>query len=86
MDYKPVDVFAYAMIGFYIFDGSKPWRDIVSSSEIENRVIKGDRPNFSKKKISDFDRNLLTKCWDQDPKKRPGFQDIVLLLQNGVNK
>lgn len=44
--------------------------------EIGNAVLKGIRP-----KIDDYVplsyKNLIERCWDQDPKKRPSFDQIV---------
>eukprot|EP01098_Paradermamoeba_levis_P001584 TRINITY_DN11859_c0_g1_i1.p1 TRINITY_DN11859_c0_g1~~TRINITY_DN11859_c0_g1_i1.p1 ORF type:complete len:105 (+),score=33.08 TRINITY_DN11859_c0_g1_i1:128-442(+) len=27
-------------------------------------------------------KNLMTKCWSEDPKQRPSFLDILVLLKN----
>lgn len=78
-DFKPVDVFAYAMIGFYVLTGTKPW-DEMFSNDIENRVIKGDRPVIPKN-ISEANGDLITKCWGQNPRNRLTFDEIVKILK-----
>ena len=43
-------------------------------------MVKGGmRPKLDKSWPSKFS-NLLTRCWDRDPVKRPSFAEIVLEL------
>ena len=76
IDYRKVDIFAYAMILYYVFTGVKPWVNLVSVSEIEEKVLKGDRPEFTKQIESNI-KEIIINCWDPDPETRMPI-DIVL--------
>ena len=86
-----VDVFAFAVLLHCIFsddgatrldDDEKPPR---SPPQFMERVGKGARLTRIEG-IPDFYWDLITSCWDQDPKKRPSFQEIVGLLHENTEK
>ena len=82
LDYKNVDIYAYAMIIFYIWTGEKPWND-VEASRIETLVLTGKRPELSPEfmKINIYIADLIQACWNHDPTRRPSSREIVEKLQ-----
>jgi len=78
------DIFSFGIICYEIYSGSV-WshgRYGKNTSNILSKIA-GDpnfRPhtNFLKHK---WMKNLLISCWDNDPKKRPTFDEITLILK-----
>ena len=77
-DYKKVDVFAYAMILYYIFTGDKPWGNEMSVSEIETHVFNGERPPIEDKTSL---KELICQCWHADPNQRLFFDEVLTILK-----
>lgn len=47
------------------------------------KVIAGYRPSF-RYPVPDSYKNLIEECWDNDPNKRPSFNEIVHRLKNDI--
>lgn len=72
----PVDVYAYGMVLYNIFTLESPFHYLGSQVfKLTQLVIAGERPQF----LFDipFYQDLIIKCWDQNPEKRPSFDQIV---------
>ena len=62
-----------------------PFKDFKNTNEIYSEVVlKGNRPKIPSF-VSNFYRQLIEKCWSQDPNERPSFDEIVDHLKNNVN-
>ncbi|XP_025423425.1 activated Cdc42 kinase-like isoform X3 [Sipha flava] len=75
------DVWAYGVTLWEMFSyGFQPWAALTGQQILE--AI--DEPNFQRLEQPDccpieyFD--VMTKCWQHDPSKRPRFADLVLML------
>ncbi len=73
------DVYSYGIIIWEICTREMPYEYINDKETILYRVcFKNERPNLKRlgndtpEKIKD----LMIKCWDHDPNKRPGFDNI----------
>ena len=75
------DVYAFAFIMYEIITNEQPFAECKSVEEIKTKVINGIRPKFPYP-ISDAYQDLIERCWNQDPSKRPTFDEIVDELQN----
>lgn len=73
------DVYAYSMIAYELILNKEPFKGETTNS-IFNKVSQGIRPKFSEQ-IGDSYKNLIKKCWSQDPDKRPSFEEIVKELK-----
>lgn len=69
---EKVDVFSYAFILYKLFERKEDKKPLFLP-----RIIRGERPSFFNCDISDKYIELIEKCWDQDPEKRPSFDEIV---------
>ena len=83
-----VDVYSYGVMLYFIFvsmtDGNFQLDDgqaIRSMQSFLFRIIKGKRLE-KKDCIPKIYWELITKCWDQQPEKRPSFSEIVKELKN----
>jgi serine/threonine protein kinase len=85
----PCDVYAFAMIFYELIVGKPPFydrpelRDVrdekVASFKLTRMVLDGERPDLNAEMITDEQVDVLSACWDDDPKKRPTFE---MLLRN----
>ncbi|XP_062850476.1 receptor-interacting serine/threonine-protein kinase 1 [Trichomycterus rosablanca] len=71
------DVYSFGIVVWVIMTTHEPYEIASSQAQISNCVCQGDRPNESL--IPDSAptemSSLMKKCWDQDPVKRPTFQE-----------
>ncbi|KAK8834976.1 hypothetical protein M9Y10_018679 [Tritrichomonas musculus] len=77
---KAGDVYAYGILLYQLITLQTPFEGY-SFYKIICDVPKGIRPSF-KFEIPTCYKNLIERCWDNDPDKRPSFEDIVDLLEN----
>ncbi|KAK8870875.1 hypothetical protein M9Y10_008773 [Tritrichomonas musculus] len=77
---KACDVYAFAFIVYEIMTSEVP---LIGSNryQVMWNIMKGIRPSFSFE-IPKCYKNLIERCWDMDPNKRPSFDDIVYDLKN----
>ena len=69
------------MIVYELMTLEEPFKDYNITMLCNKVVINGERPEF-KYKIADCYRELITKCWSQNPSERPTFDEIVDMLKN----
>ena len=77
---KKIDVYAFAMIAYYIWFETKPWGKH-NLEEIQAKVLKSERPSFPESKDEEI-KDLIQKCWQQDPHERPTFKNVFDTLKN----
>ncbi|OHT15160.1 hypothetical protein TRFO_14330 [Tritrichomonas foetus] len=75
-----VDVFAFAMLLFEFLTLDEPWKERGKPTlfKLVAYLTQGLRPNLAG--VSDSFKELIERCWDQDPHARPPFKEIVELL------
>lgn len=72
---KAGDVYAFAIIAYEIMTLEIPFKDYTFMMLCRRVAMNGERPTF-KYPIPDCYRDLITRCWSQDPEKRPTFEQI----------
>lgn len=83
---KPADVFAFAMLAVEVYTGELPYGDVENIWPLLLKVIDGKRPD--KPKTNEITKNIwksIEKCWSQDPKRRPGIDQVVSTWKRLVN-
>ncbi|OHT05403.1 hypothetical protein TRFO_26886 [Tritrichomonas foetus] len=80
---KKVDVYAYAYILYELFVLKKSWSDQFPNAEINPLrvsilVQNGQRPEIAENIVTNKFRDLIKRCWSQNPDARPSFKEIVL--------
>lgn len=80
----PVDVYSFAFVVYKMFSNKIAFPDkkpIRNQQVYMMKIGNGDRP-IKPDLIPDCYWELVQKCWDQAPNKRPKFKDIVKMLRN----
>ena len=77
---KEGDVYAFSMIVYEIMTNIEPFKNCGMSTLI-SKVSKGIRPDLDQP-IPESYKNLIEKCWSQDPSIRPSFDEIVKELKS----
>ena len=84
---KASDVFSYSLVLYEIFNGRKPFFSGTFYEHAKEIVIDKKRPteDYEMNKIPFYYRELIQKCWSDDPKERPTFDEIVQILKADTN-
>jgi serine/threonine protein kinase len=69
-----VDVYAFGIILYEMYTEKIPYEGLTQTNVCANVVAKGLRPELPERE-SALSR-LIQQCWDQDPSKRPTFDEI----------
>ncbi|EGR33833.1 protein kinase, putative, partial [Ichthyophthirius multifiliis] len=77
---EKADVFSYGIILWEIASREPPYRN-KSGQTVSIEVIQNDlRPSIPKKTPETL-ANLMKRCWDKEPQKRPSFKEIIKILE-----
>jgi len=89
-DYEAkADVFSYGMVLWEILILKVPFQEL-SASSCSEMLVRGRRPKVEDAKFPEQCPEelitLMTRCWSQDPRERPEFEEVLeLLLDIEVN-
>jgi serine/threonine protein kinase len=83
---EKVDVFAFAVMMFEIISNNfEPYGPSQKSHGIEHKVAQNAscRPDLDSYDFKNYEKDLMSKCWDAEPDIRYSFKDIHDLLTLG---
>lgn len=80
---EKADVYSFGIIVFNMLTGQQ-FSDIKNIQSLANFVLEGNRPNIPSN-INSFYADLIQRCWNQSPEKRPSFDEIVHELEKEDN-
>ncbi len=72
---KKSDIYSIGMIMWEFTTGCKPFANIEHDHKLIYDVIGGKRPEITMDTPECY-ANLMKKCWDSDPLKRPSIKEI----------
>ena len=78
-----VDVYSFSMIAYEIVTEKVPFIDKEGELISPNRIIEGHRPKFTEN-FTEKMKNLLSRCWSNEPSERPTFGEIFDKLSSDV--
>jgi TPR repeat protein len=73
------DVYAFGIIAYTVITGLEPFPQEWTPFEISSSVVKGERPAFPDGTPRIY-INIIERCWQKIPDKRPQFAEIVWWL------
>ena len=78
---KASDVYSFSLLVYEMMMNEKPYQEFNDVKQIQNEVGNNCiRPKFNKQ-IPLCYKLLIEKCWSQDPKERPTFENILNELE-----
>ncbi|XP_060772987.1 receptor-interacting serine/threonine-protein kinase 3 isoform X3 [Neoarius graeffei] len=81
------DIYSYSILLWSVITGKQPYSTVNISSLVRFRVREGDRPDLTSLDRSKTDGlgdviDLMIRCWDSNPPKRPSFIDCIEVTDN----
>lgn len=77
---KEIDVYAYGITIYHLITGITPFEGIPALS-VAGFVMAGKRPTIPDY-TPDYWKDLIERCWDQNPTHRPSFTEIANTLES----
>jgi len=75
------DIYSFSMIIYEAVSGLSPYHDMSHDEFLAVKICQGLRPKFPTQiKIPQLLLDLISKCWDEDPKKRPTTEELYNIL------
>ncbi|CAI2163435.1 3783_t:CDS:2 [Funneliformis geosporum] len=77
------DIYSFSMIMWKLVSGISPFDNKVHDAQLALNICKGERPEI----ISNIPQSyidLMTKCWDKDPLKRPTASELEDIFFNWI--
>ncbi len=79
------DIWSYAVVVWEVYSrGAVPYLGM-SNVEAANYVVSGHRLPQPQECPSEV-WNIMTKCWNADPKLRPSWDDILQILEQPIDE
>uniref|UniRef100_U9V5S8 Protein kinase domain-containing protein n=1 Tax=Rhizophagus irregularis (strain DAOM 181602 / DAOM 197198 / MUCL 43194) TaxID=747089 RepID=U9V5S8_RHIID len=72
---KKSDVYCMGMIMWELTTGCKPFSNVEHDINLVYRILDGERPEITEDTPECF-ANLMKRCWDSDPEKRPSITEV----------
>ncbi|EXX75018.1 kinase-like domain-containing protein [Rhizophagus irregularis DAOM 181602=DAOM 197198] len=69
------DIYGYGIIAYEICTGFPPYYDVAHDEFLTMKICNGLRPKFNYK-IPQLIFDIINKCWDADPLKRPDINEL----------
>jgi len=77
---QKADIYSFGIIIYEVLTGLPPYYDQNHNLDLALRICQGLRPKFNIK-IPQLLENLIRRCWDKDPQKRPATNELERTLR-----
>ncbi|GBB89667.1 hypothetical protein RclHR1_16430004 [Rhizophagus clarus] len=82
--YTPAsDIYGFSMIMWEFTSGIPPFIDRIHDFQLALSIYKGERPEIIENTPQCY-VDLMKKCWDQDPLKRPSALEVKNIIRNWI--
>jgi len=78
------DIYSFSMIMWEFTSGVPPFNDKAHDLQLCLSICKGERPKIIEKTPQCY-ANLMEKCWDEDPLKRPSASEIQSIIRKWID-
>ncbi|KLL02682.1 MAG: hypothetical protein MRECE_53c001 [Mycoplasmataceae bacterium CE_OT135] len=75
------DIYSFGIVAYEILSGLPPYYDKAHDIHLALEICQGLRPEFNIK-IPQLLEDLINRCWDADPRKRPTANELEKILRN----
>jgi len=82
---KQSDIYSIGMLMWEIFAGHPPFDDKAHDADLIFRILEGLRPQILPSMPDDY-AQMMQKCWDVDPSKRPTIQELLRFADNKLKE
>ena len=82
---KAVDIYSMSMIMWELTTGCKPFANVEHDHKLIYEITDGKRPKITKDTPECF-TDLMKRCWDSDPLKRPFILEICTITGRWSSK
>jgi len=82
---KESDVYSIGMLMWEIFAGHPPFDDRDHGCHLIFDISKGLRPQILPSMPDDY-AQMMQKCWDTDPSKRPTIRELFIFANNKLKE
>jgi serine/threonine protein kinase len=72
---KESDIYSFGMIMWELTTGCKPFANVEHDVNLIYEILDGKRPEITSD-TPEYYANLMKKCWDSNPSKRPTIDEI----------
>ena len=78
------DIYSFSMIMWEFTSGIAPYYDRAHDLQLCLSICKGERPEIIEGTPQCY-VNLMKRCWDEDPLKRPSASEVLKIIEKWVN-
>ncbi|KLL02197.1 MAG: hypothetical protein MRERC_3c023 [Mycoplasmataceae bacterium RC_NB112A] len=71
------DIYSFGIIAWEMMSGLPPYHDIPHDDFLTKKILDGLRPSLDDAKAPRILKDLIEKCWDADPSKRPAASELI---------
>lgn len=81
------DIYSFGIIAYELFVNTYPYYEFkdLNETDLMIRICDGLRPNLDEIKIPQLLKDLIKRCWDTDPTKRPSASELEKVYDD-INK
>jgi serine/threonine protein kinase len=81
------DIYSFGVIACELLTNAYPYNDIsLTDTSLASKVCQGLRPSIDKIFIPRLLKDLIKRCWDADPKKRPTVNELFNTFSCWIKK
>ncbi|GBC02846.1 hypothetical protein RclHR1_04850014 [Rhizophagus clarus] len=77
------DIYSFSMIMWEFTSGVPPFNDKAHDLQLSLDICKGERPEIIENTPQCY-IDLMKKCWDEDPLKRPSASEVENIIKNWI--
>ncbi|GES84517.1 kinase-like domain-containing protein [Rhizophagus clarus] len=77
------NIYSFSMVMWELISGTSPFNDRAHDFQLALNICKGERPEITEN-TPQFYIDLMEKCWDDDPSKRPSTSEVLDIIEKWV--